>query len=508
MVQQVQSAEARGSAGLNAIVARSERTSGADAASGEPERFKASLQAVETCRPDVLSFGSNENLLSGSVYTAQPGAAQTVRMTGTANTSPSTQPAAPVLQESSKSSASLRANGPSDSEGAVPDVSELLVNDGTVTRHTSSDARLTKIEKHAKLPHDGTSSKTPASATGNGTVVPTMAPAGSQSCSTLKKHPKLPDEGTQTKTPADATGSGSVLTVTTATGSQTTVCHVKNVDAAELSGKSVIAPARISAVRESTVSAQGSHKQSVTGEPASDSSAAPGATVSSADVSPTDDMAAAPRARAKMPVGVPTTVSEIQPSAGGAALRSAPDCVLSTSKTIPSASQVAEAMPHGTLRSTTAGLGADEPRMLFAGTRKLEVGVDGGVHGWLRVRAELGHGGEVTASLIAPTASAAAGLGREMGALSAYLKTEALGVSSLQVTTAGRSAGMSGSEAGANPGSGSSTRDGGRNAGSGMRALGIGPGNRDLSSSTLEGSSAAIVAASRMGSGSWLSVRV
>ncbi len=81
-----------------------------------------------------------------------------------------------------------------------------------------------------------------------------------------------------------------------------------------------------------------------------------------------------------------------------------------------------------------AGAGLSEPRTLVSTPHVLEVGITGGAHGWLRVRAELEHTGEVTASLVASSAASADALHKELGAMSAYLKSEVVGVSSLAVT--------------------------------------------------------------------------
>lgn len=82
----------------------------------------------------------------------------------------------------------------------------------------------------------------------------------------------------------------------------------------------------------------------------------------------------------------------------------------------------------------------DESRVLQATPGALEVGVANGTHGWLRVRAELGHTGDVTASVIASSAAAVEGLHKELPAISAYLAHEQMGVRSLVVQAAGASA--------------------------------------------------------------------
>jgi hypothetical protein len=71
--------------------------------------------------------------------------------------------------------------------------------------------------------------------------------------------------------------------------------------------------------------------------------------------------------------------------------------------------------------------------MLVANANVLEVGLTGGAHGWLRVRAEVGHTGEVTASLVATNAGATDALHKQLGDISAYLKNESVAISSLVV---------------------------------------------------------------------------
>ncbi len=106
--------------------------------------------------------------------------------------------------------------------------------------------------------------------------------------------------------------------------------------------------------------------------------------------------------------------------------------------------------------SSVSGVEVPEARMLVASPKVLEVGIDGGTNGWLRVRAEMGGSGEISASVIAHTAGAVEALHRELPALSAYLQHEQVGVNSVAVsrgeaTVPGQNAAMSsgaGGEAG------------------------------------------------------------
>jgi hypothetical protein len=97
----------------------------------------------------------------------------------------------------------------------------------------------------------------------------------------------------------------------------------------------------------------------------------------------------------------------------------------------------------------------------------LEVGVASGSHGWLKVRAELDGSGGVAASVTANSTSATETMHKDLPALSAYLSSESVGVSSLVVnqalaagmaTTGAATHGVS-MDLGAGAGGGGSARD-------------------------------------------------
>lgn len=77
-----------------------------------------------------------------------------------------------------------------------------------------------------------------------------------------------------------------------------------------------------------------------------------------------------------------------------------------------------------------------DTRTLAATPQVLEVGIASGTHGWLRVRAELGSGGEVSASVLAPSMASAQALRHELPALQEYLTREQVGVGSVIVSSA------------------------------------------------------------------------
>jgi hypothetical protein len=164
---------------------------------------------------------------------------------------------------------------------------------------------------------------------------------------------------------------------------------------------------------------------------------------------------------------------------------------------------------HGEMEGAR-GPGFDETRTLVSTPHVLEVGITGGAHGWLRVRAELEHTGEVTASLVASSAASADALHKELGAMSAYLKSEVVGVSSLAVTAmekGGATQGLASQGGASAPGAGAqgrSSRQGGEekqpsSAGFSLALSELGTG---YSLGTVPG---ALLGA---GVGGWLNVRV
>ncbi|MGH9597577.1 MAG: hypothetical protein ACRD3K_12340 [Edaphobacter sp.] len=104
---------------------------------------------------------------------------------------------------------------------------------------------------------------------------------------------------------------------------------------------------------------------------------------------------------------------------------------------------VGDASAHGMglmAGSKEEGLGATAspdgmPRMLTATPTMLEVGIQNGTHGWLKVRAEMADGGAVNASVSAASSSGQEMLHRELPALTAYLQDEKVAVSTVVVHT-------------------------------------------------------------------------
>jgi hypothetical protein len=76
------------------------------------------------------------------------------------------------------------------------------------------------------------------------------------------------------------------------------------------------------------------------------------------------------------------------------------------------------------------------PRMLTATPTSLEVGIQNGTHGWLKVRAEMTDGGVVNASVSAASSAGQEMLHRELPGLTAYLQEEKVAVNTVVVHSA------------------------------------------------------------------------
>jgi hypothetical protein len=91
----------------------------------------------------------------------------------------------------------------------------------------------------------------------------------------------------------------------------------------------------------------------------------------------------------------------------------------------------------GSREQDGAGVGAQSmdgaPRTLASTPTSLEVGIQNGTHGWLKVRAEMTDGGVVNASVSAASPAGQEMLHRELPALTAYLQEEKVAVNSVIV---------------------------------------------------------------------------
>jgi hypothetical protein len=94
-------------------------------------------------------------------------------------------------------------------------------------------------------------------------------------------------------------------------------------------------------------------------------------------------------------------------------------------------------LPTGSREQDGAGVGAQSmdgaPRVLGATPTSLEVGIQNGTHGWLKVRAEMTDGGVVNASVSAVSSAGQEMLHRELPALTAYLQEEKVAVNAVAV---------------------------------------------------------------------------
>ncbi len=153
----------------------------------------------------------------------------------------------------------------------------------------------------------------------------------------------------------------------------------------------------------------------------------------------------------------------------------------------------------------------EEAQVVLTAGNVLEVGVAGGVHGWLRVRAEMSEGGEVSAQVIAASAGAAENLHKEMPAMQAYLATEQVGVSSLVVNAAEKGEGAQDAAMAFSGGQSFAEQsfDGQAKGGTEERALWQEQADVEVSSGMASGLQFGLVnGVSGQGSGGWLSVRV
>jgi hypothetical protein len=88
-----------------------------------------------------------------------------------------------------------------------------------------------------------------------------------------------------------------------------------------------------------------------------------------------------------------------------------------------------EPMGFGAVPGSMEGM----PRTLTTTSTALEVGIQDGTHGWLKVRAEMADGGVVNASVSATTSVGQEMLHRELPSLTTYLQTEKVAVNTVVV---------------------------------------------------------------------------
>lgn len=181
-----------------------------------------------------------------------------------------------------------------------------------------------------------------------------------------------------------------------------------------------------------------------------------------------------------------------------------------------------KATPHTSASSelqnasiATAGVGVNSVHAVSAGPGQLEVGVLDGTHGWLKIRAEMGSDGSVTAMLTS-SVTAHEALKEAVPELAGYLASESVNVGKIAVHPASESSAAGGDLSNAN--GGSAARDGGTDSpykspyqggGPGLNMHGAEATQQDVDS-VVSGISAALFGTgsrfSGNGIGSWLSV--
>jgi hypothetical protein len=184
-------------------------------------------------------------------------------------------------------------------------------------------------------------------------------------------------------------------------------------------------------------------------------------------------------------------------------------------------SPVGDASAHGTGLSAGSkeqdGLGAAAasmdgmPRMLTATPTMLEVGIQNGTHGWLKVRAEMADGGAVNASVSAASSAGQEMLHRELPALTAYLQDEKVAVNAVVIHAASVTGGDARSSAGMDAASGQTSQknDGGGEQNPNIRKTVLHGPDEGVMQESLHGvdeDGSLPLAAYAIG-GAWLSVR-
>jgi hypothetical protein len=150
------------------------------------------------------------------------------------------------------------------------------------------------------------------------------------------------------------------------------------------------------------------------------------------------------------------------------------------------------------------------PRMLTATSTALEVGIQNGTHGWLKVRAEMTEAGVVNASVSTSSATERDILHRELPGLTSFLQSEKVAVNAIVIhPTAAESRGAA---SGREDGSGGQMQQGSNDGGGHQKGIietaleGV---DEDVSYESLNGidDDGASPLATFVGGGNWLSVR-
>jgi len=151
----------------------------------------------------------------------------------------------------------------------------------------------------------------------------------------------------------------------------------------------------------------------------------------------------------------------------------------------------------------------DRPQMLTGTPTALEVGIQSGTHGWLKVRAEMTETGVVNASVSASSTTGQEMLHRELPALTAYLQSEKVAVNAVTVHATAESRGGS---TGMDGGNGGQTLQGGNEEGrrrQGVPETALNGADEAVTYESLNATddNVALPLATYVGGGSWLSIR-
>ncbi len=169
----------------------------------------------------------------------------------------------------------------------------------------------------------------------------------------------------------------------------------------------------------------------------------------------------------------------------------------------------------GSREQDGAGVGAQSmdgaPRTLAATPTSLEVGIQNGTHGWLKVRAEMTDGGVVNASVSAASSAGQEMLHRELPALTAYLQEEKVAVNTVIVHAPSGAGTDARSSSGTDGASGQTPQrsNGGEDQHQNLKKATLNDSNEAMTYRSLHGvdEDGSLPLAAYAGGGSWLSVR-
>jgi hypothetical protein len=162
----------------------------------------------------------------------------------------------------------------------------------------------------------------------------------------------------------------------------------------------------------------------------------------------------------------------------------------------PSTSSHPAAVPARTGTRVDGIKAVEVPQVLESGPARLDVGVFDGTHGWLRIRAELGTGGSVNATLTAG-ATAHDSLRAVLPEMASYLQSEAVSVNRIALHRAAAGSNGMGTAAG------QQNDDAPRQGAAGGQAQNSGSSSKEDLPATERGEARPVITASRDAVGAW-----